>query len=179
VKLIGMALVALLDASAAAAHPGIQRYINDNWGYSVSLPASPRYETTAPPSPNHGFRITISNNAYVWADGSSSDDEDLEDALASESRFWLDEGCFTRSISPDHLGGRQARRTVLKCPAKGGRAARRVVLVVALEAPADVSPSAYIVGVTYREEGLDADRAMATFEAARRGFRFKRGRSLV
>jgi hypothetical protein len=179
VKLTGMALVALLNASAAAAHPGTQRYINDNWGYSVSLPASTRYETNAPPNPNHGFRITVSKDAYVWADGSSSDDEDLKDALASESGFWIEDGCFTRSISPDHLGGRPARRTVLKCPAKGGRAAKRVVLVVALEAPADISPSAYIVGVIYREEGPDADRAMATFEAVRRGFRFKRDRSLV
>lgn len=162
----------LLIASAAAAHPAMKHYINDNWGYSVSLPASVRYEMAPSPAPNHGFDIMISKDAYVWVDGSSSDAETLEEAASDELHIWAEEGCALKAISPTLLGGTSARRAVLKCWDKDHGATNRVELF-ALGSPLGYGNSLYTVGATYVEGSRDAGRALAAFEVVRRGFRFE------
>jgi hypothetical protein len=164
--LLGLAASA---ADGASAH----EYRNANWGYSVIVPAGMRYETSPPPSPNHGFRATLSRDSFVWVDGTSSDDLSLKAAADTEVRLWSARGCRTVVRHGSTLGGRPAQHIALRCPAGGELGVPGIVsLTIALNAPPGISNTAYIVGAFYPESGRDERLATAAQDALVRGFRF-------
>jgi hypothetical protein len=135
------------------------------------------YETNPAPNPNHGFRIPISNESFVWVNADSSDDQSLAAAVDTELRLWVEQGCSTVQKSRTSLGAKPAEKVVLKCAAGLDHAElKRVSLIVALESPPGINNTAYTIGVTYPESGQAKVPATAAFNAVRRGFRFATSR---
>ncbi len=168
------ALPAVMIAVSAQA-AGDTSYVNDNWGYAVTLPGEVRLIQNTPPAPNHGFGVRVAKRAYLWVDGSSSDGENLAETVKESTGFLLrDEDCVVLERAADSLGGKPAQRLVLRCPAdkpRTGTELRRTV--IALAAPPGHGAAAYSVNVTYPEDGgAEARRALALFDDAQRGFRF-------
>ena len=177
-KLRGLAILlpALVGLAATAAHGSRTRlYNNPNWGYSVTVPAGMRYATSRPPAPNHGFRVALSRQAFAWVDGGTSNDESLPAASETEARLWTAQGCRLIASGSATLGGRPAKRIVMRCPAGEERRVPGIIsLVIALEAPPGTSNANYVVGAFYPENGPDERRAIAALDAIARGFRFNR-----
>jgi hypothetical protein len=163
--------VLLMVAPAFSAAP--PKYVNPNWGFSVLVPNGMSYETNPAPNPNHGFRIPISKESFVWVNADSSDDQSLAAAGDTELRLWVEQGCATIQKSWTSLGAKPAEKIVLKCFAGPDRAElKRVSLIVALESPPGINNTAYTIGVTYPESGQAKGPATAAFNAVRHGFRF-------
>jgi hypothetical protein len=163
--------VLLMAAPAFSAVPST--YVNSNWGFSVLVPSGMSYETSPAPNPNHGFKIPISKESFVWVNADSSDDQSLAAAVDTELRLWVEQGCATIQKSRTSLGAKPAEKIVLKCPAGLDRAElKRVSLIVALESPPGINNTAYTIGVTYAESGQAKGWATAAFNAVRHGFRF-------
>jgi hypothetical protein len=46
------------------------RYTNREYGFSVTVPKRLKAFRNSPPAPNHGFRINLSEQSYLWVDAS-------------------------------------------------------------------------------------------------------------
>ena len=163
--------VALLIVAASGSD--LQTYKNENWGFSVTLPSSVRYETSRPPNPNHGFQVHVSRDSFVWVNADSSDDLSLSEAVETEKGLWVGQGCREIKRAPVPLGGRSAEQIQMDCPAGlAQKEVKRVSLIVALQAPPGINNTAYTVGVAYPKTGTDEQSALRTFDAVRQGFQF-------
>lgn len=169
--------VAIISSILIMATPALSAapstYVNSSWGFSVLVPSGMSYETNPAPNPNHGFRIIISKESFVWVNADSSDDQSLAAAVDTELRLWVEQGCATVQKYRTSLGAKPAEKIVLKCPAGLDRAElKRVSLIVALESPPGINNTAYTIGMTYPESGQAKGPATAAFNAMCRGFRF-------
>jgi hypothetical protein len=170
-KLAKIALGILIACQASYAASRV--YTNANWGYSVEVPPSIRYETVKPPNPNHGFRANISNDSFLWVNADSSDDESLNSASQTELGFWTQQGCRKLSARRSSLGGQEAVSMYLRCPVGLRRTGhKRVLLIVALNSPDNVSNSVYTVGITSLDNKRAQQSAAKTLEVIRGGFEF-------
>ena len=171
-KLILIAALLFASAASAAVRVGHGEYTNRDWAFSVRLPREVKYEVDAPPNPNHGFRIPISAESFVWVNADSTDDKSLSQATASEAKLWTDQGCSLVRRVASSLGGKPAVEMQLKCIAGGAHAVqKRIELLVALESPRGLNDTTFTVGAAYPEVGRDSKSAQALFRLVSAGFR--------
>jgi hypothetical protein len=170
VFLLSMGLTARAGATAdGSGQP--TRYRNVNFGYAVRVPAGVELETSKPPNPNHGFRISLGSSSFLWVDASYTDDKSLHAAVRSEIRSWGD-SCQELASKPTLLGGLPASRITLKCA--GGseeETPRRITLVVAVFSQPDNSTIQYEVGAQERfEQQNGATNSRELFSRLVKGF---------
>lgn len=67
--LTGLVLLAIGYENVRSAHAS-SPYVNEEYGYSVTVPERLDAQTDPPPSPQHGFQIVFGGGRYVWVDGS-------------------------------------------------------------------------------------------------------------
>ena len=156
-------------------------YRNPDYGFSVDLPGDIKCETNHPPNPNHGFKIPVSADAFVWVDAGSSDDQTLAGAAETEINVgW--HGCTEVAREPAHLAAKPAEKIMLSCPVGydpgfdpgfARRQRKRVLEIVALEAPPGLYNTVYTIGAAYPENNnVEQRKTTAVFDVVRRGFRF-------
>jgi hypothetical protein len=166
-------ILAVVLFVAAAQAGDLQKYKNENWGFSVVIPGSMRIETSKPPNPNHGFQIHISREAFAWANADSSDDLSLSGAAEAEERLWIAQGCKEIEKAGALLGGKSAEKLQLDCPAGLARTdLKRISLIVTLQAPPGINDASYVVGVAFKKGSADEQLAVSTLNALQKGFRF-------
>jgi len=166
--LIGVSSLQWSCASAGQPH----LYTNKNWGFSTSLPDSTIYETDPPPNPNHGFRVPISNEAFVWVNADSSDDQSSFSATDTEVGYWKQSGCTEFKRNKTTLGQRTAYNVIIMCHDKKDRTLVKTVrLIVALASPRGIGNSAYVIGSVYATKN-EEEKALSIQESIRRGFKF-------
>jgi hypothetical protein len=56
--------------TARAAPPEAGRYINPEYGYTITIPPGLTYAASAPPAPQHGIAIALHAGVNIWVDGS-------------------------------------------------------------------------------------------------------------
>lgn len=71
-----------------------ERYVNCNYGYSLTIPNGLVGRSSPPPAPQHGFGIVLSQDSqgYLWIDGSYNSLEWTSlDEMADEYIKWIKE----------------------------------------------------------------------------------------
>lgn len=149
-------------------------YRNVDYAYAVSLPTDLHYDVNKPPSPNHGFRISVGPSAVVWVDASYTDDSSLSQAVDSERAAW-GENCTTIGTEAKELGGMSATQITLTCAAESGAARPTVVtLLLTLGSPPGRGRIRYEVGMQYPSDAASSMQTQQAFKATQAGFRFIR-----
>jgi hypothetical protein len=164
-------------AGIIAGYPAIagqqQIYRNANWAFSVVMPQSIHYEMDRPPNPNHGFRIVISKDSFVWVNGESTDDASLNDATDSEVAFWEQEGCTKDVYRHTRLARTPAMEVRLRCRAGiESDIKKRVHLFVAFASPSKIGSVAYTIGMTSPDDERSYRKVKAVLDIVRNGFHF-------
>jgi hypothetical protein len=164
-------LCALAVAPAQASSTKVYR--NAAWAFAVDVPAGLSYQVDAPPNPNHGFRINITKDSFVWINADSSDDQTLAAAARTELSLWTQQGCTKTATATSSLGNGPAVSLYLRCPAgMDRRTLKRVRLIVAFHSSRGSGAVSYTIGMTSSDNGASDQRASAIMDAVRKGFRF-------
>ena len=168
-----MLLICALIAACPVDAQQLQVYDNNSWGFSVKMPQTIRYEMDRPPNPNHGFRIAISNDSFVWVNGESTDDPSLKDVADSEIALWQRQNCMIDAYMPTLLAHRPAMEIELHCHAGiDKKVSKRIHLLVAFASPSHIGNVAYTIGVASLDDEQSYKVAKSTFEIVRNGFQF-------
>ena len=166
-------LICSLFAACPVVAEQFQIYENPNWGFSVKMPRSIHYAMDRPPNPNHGFRIIVSKESFVWVNGGSTDDRSLNEAAGTEVSFWLQQNCKIAMRRDTLLAKRPAIEVSLHCVAGGEKeVSTRVHLIVAFASPSRIGSVAYTIGMTSLDNEQSYDVVKPTFDIVIDGFQF-------
>jgi len=172
-KTLGPVGVCVLSVICFAAVLNAQRsggpteYRNNNYGYSVRLPANLAIQTTEPPGPNHGFGARLSASSYLWVDGSFPEAADTLDEAAKEELEHQPDGCTRQQYRRASLANTPAVEVVLKCPADSFTKAP----FTAIEMIGFQQGVKYIVGLRYTDAN-ELTQSKRTLQSLISGFRF-------
>lgn len=141
-------------------------YVNREYGFSVRLPPDVRYDRTAPPNPDHGFGIDVSEHEKLWVDASLTEAPAVAHALRKAMK-----GCHREREQAALLDGRKATLLQIACPRTAYNAAYEERVLMAEAVPPGRSPILYQVALR-TEAGKNSAAGGKLFDAVVTGLRF-------
>ncbi len=157
-------------AAGSADSKGRDDYRNRDYAYAVHLPPGTEYTMAGAPNPNHGFRIDVGPNAFVWVDASYTDASTLAEVAAGVREEWQPK-CSVESAAEGTLDGAAATEMVFRCRAERAGETTSIRILASLKTPHGRGRIRYQLGVQCPKDGNLGDRSEKMFDVVRRGFR--------